>query len=121
MCMIYSKSYVYSLSQELYVYHIPRVMRIAYQKSYVYCILWHETNVLDNWQLTVLPQSGATGFDPRSVHYDDVTMGTIASQITSLASVYSIVYSSADQRKHQSSVSLAFVWGDRWIPRTNGQ
>ena len=44
-------------------------------------------------------------------HYDDVTMGTIASQITSLASVYSIVYSSADQRKHQSSVSLAFVWG----------
>ena len=44
-------------------------------------------------------------------HYDDVIMGTIASKITSLAIVYSIVYSSADQRKHQSSASLAFVRG----------
>ena len=42
-------------------------------------------------------------------HYDDVIMDTIASQITSLAIVYSIVYSSAVQRKHQSSASLAFV------------
>ena len=38
-------------------------------------------------------------------------MGAIASQITSLTIVYSIVYSDADQRKHQSSASLAFVWG----------
>ena len=38
-------------------------------------------------------------------------MATIASQITSLAVVYSTVYSDADQRKHQSSASLAFVWG----------
>ena len=38
-------------------------------------------------------------------------MGTIASQITSLAIVYSTVYSDADQKKHQSSTSLAFVWG----------
>ena len=39
-------------------------------------------------------------------------MGALASQITSLAIVYSTVYSGADQRKHQSSASLAFV---RWI------
>ena len=38
-------------------------------------------------------------------------MGAIASQITSLTIVYSIVYSDADQTKHQSSASLAFVWG----------
>ena len=44
-------------------------------------------------------------------HYDDVIMDTNASQITSLAIVYPIVYSSADQRKHQSSASLAFVRG----------
>ena len=44
-------------------------------------------------------------------HYNDVIMGTIASQITSLTIVYSTVYSVADQRKHQSSASLAFVWG----------
>ena len=38
-------------------------------------------------------------------------MHTIASQITSLTIVYSIVYSGTDQRKHQSSASLAFVRG----------
>ena len=38
-------------------------------------------------------------------------MGAIAPQINSLAIVYSTVYSDADQRKHQSSASLAFVWG----------
>ena len=41
------------------------------------------------------------------VHYNGVTIGAIASQITSLTSVYSIVYSDADQRKHHSSASLA--------------
>ena len=38
-------------------------------------------------------------------------MSAIASQITSLTIVYSIVYSDTDQRKHQSSASLAFVQG----------
>ena len=37
-------------------------------------------------------------------------MSTIASQITSLTIVYSTIYSGADQSKHQSSASLAFVW-----------
>ena len=41
--------------------------------------------------------------------YGHVIMGTIASQIIGLMIVYSIVYSDADQRKHQSSASLAFV------------
>ena len=57
-------------------------------------------------------------------HYGDVIMTKITSQITSLTVVYSIGYSDADQRKHQSSASLAFVWGihrDRWIPCTKGQ
>ena len=47
-------------------------------------------------------------------HYNDVIMGTIVSQITSLTIVYSTVYSDADQRKHQSSASLAFVRGIHW-------
>ena len=42
-------------------------------------------------------------------------MGAMASQITSLAIVYSTVYSDADQRKHQSSAALAFMRGiHRW-------
>ena len=44
-----------------------------------------------------------------SYHYDDVIMTMLASQITSLMVVYSIVYSGVNQRKHQSSASLAFV------------
>ena len=50
-----------------------------------------------------------------SIHYSDIIMGAIATQITSLTIVYSAVYSDADQRKHQSSASLAFVRGiHRW-------
>ena len=44
-------------------------------------------------------------------HCNDVIMDAVASQITSLTIVYSTVDSDADQRKHQSSASLAFVWG----------
>ena len=39
-------------------------------------------------------------------HYGDVLKGAMASEITSLTIVYSIVYPGAD---------------DRWIPRTYGQ
>ena len=38
-------------------------------------------------------------------------MSAMASQITSITIVYSSVYSGADQRKHQSSASRAFVRG----------
>ena len=48
-------------------------------------------------------------------HYIDVIMGAMASPITSLMIVYSAVVWGADQRKHQSSASLAFVCGiHRW-------
>ena len=50
-----------------------------------------------------------------TAHYDDVIMGAMASQITSLTTVYSTVYSGTDQSKYQSCASLAFVWGlHRW-------
>ena len=41
----------------------------------------------------------------------DVTMSAMASQISSLTIVYSTIYSGVDQRKYQSSASLAFVLG----------
>ena len=51
----------------------------------------------------------------RCHHYNGVIMNAMASQITSLTIVYPTVYSGADQRKHQSSASLAFVRGiHRW-------
>ena len=61
-----------------------------------------------------------TGLTPsntrRSAHYNDVIMNTMASEITSLTAVHASVYSGADQRKYQSSVSLAFVRGIRRWP-----
>ena len=49
-------------------------------------------------------------------HYSDVIIGVMASQITSLTIVYPTVYSGADQRKHQSSASMAFVRGIHQSP-----
>ena len=50
-----------------------------------------------------------------SSHYNDVLMSVMASQITSVSLVYLAVCSGSDQRKHQSSASLAFVRGiHRW-------
>ena len=48
-------------------------------------------------------------------HYSDVIMNTMACQITGVSIVNSTVCSGRDQRKHQSSASLAFVRGiHRW-------
>ena len=55
-----------------------------------------------------LYQCAALGY--HHVHYSDVIINTMASQITSLTIVYSTVYSAADQRKYH-----------RWIPRINDQ
>ena len=50
------------------------------------------------------------------IHYSDVIVSTMASHITSLTFVYSTLYWGADQRKHQSSASMAFVRGiHRWL------
>ena len=42
-------------------------------------------------------------------HHSDIIMSAVPSQITSVSIVYSTVCSGTDQRKHQSSASLAFV------------
>ena len=49
-------------------------------------------------------------------HYNAVIMSAMASRITSISNIYSTVCSGADQRKHQSSASLAFVLGIHWWP-----
>ena len=77
-------------------------------------INWPEQESLNNefhcWcSICIAPQYYA--WPSATHHYDAVIMGAMASQITSLTSVYSIIYSDADQGKHQSSASPAFVWG----------
>ena len=54
-----------------------------------------------------------------NVHYSDVIMSAMASQITGVLIVCLKVCSVADQRKHQSSLSLAFARGiHRWQVNT---
>ena len=87
---------------------------LGYTVYYLICIIW---GVLSSTRKS-FPTSAC------HLHYDDVIMNTMASQITSLTVVYSTVYSDADQKKHQTPASLAFVWGihrDRWIPLTKCQ
>ena len=61
----------------------------------------HYTEITKTWNISVC-------FIQHS-RYNDIITGAMASQITSLTIVYSTVYSDADQRKYQSSASLAFV------------
>ena len=58
------------------------------------------------------------------VHYDDVIMTMLASQITSLTVVYSIVYSGVNQKNIKTPRHWPLCGkftGDRWISRINGQ
>ena len=57
---------------------------------------------------SVLTREYQSGIQSAVSHYCSVIMGAMVSQITSLTTIYSTVYSGADQRKHQSSASLAF-------------
>ena len=71
-------------------------------------LLWIKQPI---WNPNTTKGTSCTLFLVSTAHYIGVIMTTIASQITSLTIVYSTVYSDADQRKHHSSASLAFVWG----------
>ena len=75
-------------------------------------IHWHKCTALGGDKFIVCdspPISTVLAQMLHAYHYDDVKMTMLASQITSLTVVYSIVYSGVNQRKHQSSASLAFV------------
>ena len=61
----------------------------------------------------------------RCLHYSDVIMDAMASQITSLTIVYSTVYSRRRSKKTSklrvTGLLCGEFTGDRWIPRTIGQ
>ena len=74
---------------------------------------WEKLRLSVNHIITLRPHANQA--TRRLIHYGDVIMGAMASQITSLQIFCSSVYSGAAQRKHQSSASLVFVRGiHRW-------
>ena len=60
------------------------------------------------WMLR-MPCHQISAINDHNITLTSYWMGAMASQITGLKVVYSTVYWGADQRKHQSSASLAFV------------
>ena len=104
---------------------VPHISPGCERKIAVWIIIIFFMHIDFNWLLTRMifwTREGSMYY--QSLYYSDVIMGAIASQITSLAIVYSSVYSDANQRKHQGSASLFFVRGIHrgpWIPRTNDQ
>ena len=107
---------------------IVAIFQTTFLKRYEFWLRFHWSvpkGPID-WQYVIVSSRNSLDSNKSQFtnHYIDVIMTTMASQITSLTVVYSTVYSNANQRKHQSFASLAFVWGihrDRWIPRTKGQ
>ena len=92
--------------QELNLWFPPMTIESENVSPQHWASKWYFNNQINKMRLASMTQS---------LHYNDVIMSAMASQITSLTIVYSSVYSGEDQRKHQSSVSLAFVWGiHRW-------
>ena len=101
---------------------------VCHSESFPYIILhtplqWQQQNIIQTLNLQNTPHisPSQTSYEVPVVkiwgkkHYNDIIMGSMPSQFTSLTIVYSKVDSGADQRKHQSSASLAFVRGiHRW-------
>ena len=114
LCWDTIKSLINHKAEGLWKKLAPFLMRLHQVLRYEI----HRRKLFTHWTLSRMPASTLMH------HYNDVIMSTRVSQITSLMIVYSAIYSGTDQRKHQSSMSLAFVrefTGDRWIPRTKGQ
>ena len=72
---------------------------------------WHLNNRDISCIMIVAMVSNCLGAGWWGIYYSDVIMSAIAFQITGVWIVYSTVRSGADQRKHQSFTSLAFVRG----------
>ena len=90
-----------------YLSHVDQVL--------CYHIIWCYQGTMNElivvlWSQIVLSSDWSTLVEVMACCHD-VIMGAITSQITNLMIVYSTVYSDADQKKHQSFVSLAFVRG----------
>ena len=96
----------------------------TYYQNQCHCSLTHQehTEMKVQWIWKgIWPGNGTGNNDSQTFHtrlffhYSDAIMDAMASRFPSLTIVYSTVYSGTDQRKHQSSASLAFMRGfHRW-------
>ena len=93
----------------------PRPLYAIQSNGYTECICYviqYKTESL----FGVVVDEEKSAWDIWQCHYSDVMMSTMTSQITGVPIVCSTVGSDVDERKHQSSVSLAFVRGIQRSP-----
>ena len=95
------------LANESWCYNVTSSL-IGWAHSQNYPCVWSDFRlfILLLWVWSIYGYSFLT-----ANHYNDVIVGTLASQITSLTIVFSTIYLDTNQRKHQNSESLAFVQG----------
>ena len=86
--------------QQIVQANTKAIVKVQHYRPFVRESMVHKNKIPSQWA---------------SNHYSNVIIGAMASQITGVTSVCSIVCSGADQRKHRSSASLAFERGiHRW-------
>ena len=102
------------------------IYSISHEICWKFCnkFLWFGYNLYHSWcipakylliYIVVAWLAQGQLYDYPSVHYNNVIMSPVSSQITSVLMVCSTVYSGVDLRKHQSSMPLAFMRGiHRW-------
>ena len=108
-----------------YKEQIYKVQKYPMQISIVQELRWYngvcckKTIAFTPWATPLVPYQSSQVI---GMHYSDVIMGTIASQITSLTIVYSTIHSDAEKIKAPRHWPLCGEFtGDRWIPHINGQ
>ena len=104
-------------------YQCQKFKKVTYFLSfYNRCALWVLSKVYIQLFISIYSYlyhnahlSKSCCYDVHREHYSNDIMGAMASQIIKFTVVYTTIYSGADQRKHQSSASLAFMWRiHRW-------
>ena len=111
MQLIFHTQLVYMFANSYLYWDMNTKWQFVEHSYTLQCVVIHLSNVYMLYicltRLTKMIQLAVVA----AQHYSEVIMGTMASQTTSLTIVYTTVYSGADQGKHQSSASLAFVRG----------
>ena len=87
-----------------------KIQRLFPMKSILQCHVQNDGHFYGHQYVTMgCYRMALVNFE--ALHYSGAIMSKMVFQITSVSIVYSIVSSGADQRKHQSATSLAYVWG----------
>ena len=91
---------------------------VKFQNSECTILTYYLQGYLCVYELSLTSLSSAINWDVGSVHFSDVTISAVASQLTGISSVYSTVCSGAHKRKKTITVPRHYCEGNS--PVTGG-